>query len=240
MLKDIVRHGAKPAPPRLVVYGIEGIGKSTLAANAPNPIFLPTEEGLNQIECSAFHKITELGKLNEYLLALNEEDHDFQTLVIDSVDWLERLIFRAVADQFGARSIEKVDGGYGRGYVYAVEVWREIVDRLDIIRANRKMGIILIGHAKDEKVTDPEASDIVRYSLRLNKHASNLLCEWADAVLFATRLSGAARGKDGGERILRTQASASCVAKNRYGFDEILPLEWAAVQAGIAGKKNNN
>lgn len=236
MLEGIIQHGKKTAPPRIVLYGIEGIGKSTLAANAPKPIFIPTEEGLNQIDCQSFPKVTKLCQLNAALLALNEEEHDFQTVVIDSVDWLERTLFRELADQYGVRSVEKIDGGYGRGYLYALEEWKVIVDKLDALRANRKMGVILIGHAKAETIADPEAVEVVRYGLRLNKHAANLLCEWADAVLFATRQSGAARGTDGGDRILRTQASASCVAKNRYGFNEILPLDWAAIQNGIVAK----
>lgn len=241
---EVVTNGKKTKPPRLIIYGIEGIGKSTLASCAPKPVFLPTEEGLNQIDCQSFPKVERLAELNSYLDALELEEHDFQTVVIDSIDWLERLICREIADQFGARSIEKVDGGYGRGYSYAADTWREILDKLDTLRNTRKLGVILIGHAKSETITDPEAQDVTRYSLRLNKNTAALLCEWADAVLFATRLAGAARGIDGGERVLRTQAAASCVAKNRYGFNEIIPLSWQALQDGIVNhnqdKKKEN
>jgi hypothetical protein len=135
-----------------------------------------------------------------------------------------------------------VDGGYAKGYTHALTYWREILDSLNRLRTERGMLVICIAHSKVEKFEDPEASAYDRYSPRLNKHASALVCEWSDAVLFANRrfrtqaeeLSfgrkraiAAAVGKDGGERILRCVGGPSCIAKNRYRLPEELPLTWS-------------
>jgi hypothetical protein len=105
------------------------------------------------------------------------------------------------------------------------------------------MVVVMIAHSKVERFEDPESSPYDRYSPRLNKHAAALVSEWSDAVLFATRkirtqsedagfnrkrTIAHAIGKDGGERILRCVGGPTCVAKNRYGITDELPLSWAA------------
>ena len=245
-----IQSGRSTAPPRLLIYGTEGIGKSTLAARAPQPIFIQTEDGLGEIDCHKFPLASTFDEVTAALGALHAENHDFQSVVIDSLDWLERLIWDAVCQDYGAKSIEKVDGGYGKGYIYALSPWRAFLDQLSLLHRERHLAIILIAHAKVEKFEDPEASPYDRYSPRLHKHAGALLTEWCDAVLFATRkfrtqteetgfgrkrTTAHAIGKDGGERILRTVGGPSCVAKNRYNLDPELPLDWNALLAGIAG-----
>ena len=242
--------GRTSAPPRLLVYGTEGIGKSTLASHAPRPIFIQTEDGLGEIDCHKFPLANSFDDVVGTLEALRTEKHDYQSVVVDSLDWLERLIWDAVCEDYGAKSIEKVDGGYGKGYIFALTPWRSFLDQLAALHRDRCMAIILIAHAKVEKFEDPEASPYDRYSPRLHKHAAALLTEWCDAVLFATRkfrtqteetgfgrkrTTAHAIGKDGGERILRTVGGPSCVAKNRYGLDAELPLDWTALLGGIAG-----
>src|ERR1051325_10517202 len=122
-----VTSGRKPMPPRLMVYGTEGIGKSTLAAASPNPIFIQTEDGLSEIACSKFPLAVSLDDVLGALAELRGSDHPFHTVVIDSLDWLERLIWDAVCKEFRSTSIEKADGGYAKGYVHALTQWRKVI-----------------------------------------------------------------------------------------------------------------
>ncbi|MCG8521982.1 MAG: ATP-binding protein [Pseudomonadales bacterium] len=248
-----VHTGKRQQPPRLLVYGTEGIGKSTLASQAPNPIFVQTEDGLDQIDCASFPLAKTFEEVKSTLHALLTENHDFQTVVIDSVDWLERLVWEDLRQRYGVSSIDKVDGDYGRGYMHSLVEFRGVLDLLGDLRTKRGMCVILLAHAKVEKFEDPEHAAYDRYSPRLHKHVSALLTEWSDAVLFATRKimtktqeSGFGKGrtiasgigKGGGERVLRTVGSPSCVAKNRYQMPAEMPLSWQKVLDAISGSND--
>ncbi len=243
-----IHRGRRHSPPRLLVYGTEGIGKSTTAAAAPAPIFIPTEDGLDQIDCASFPLAHRLADVESALRTLIQEKHDFETVVIDSADWLERLVWDVLCEQYGVTSIEKVDGGYARGYTHALTHWRRLLADLNTLRNQVGMCVILLAHAKVEKFEDPEHAAYDRYSPRLHKHVTALLTEWSDAVLFATRkiitkteeggfgrdrTIAAGLGRDGGERILRTVGSPACVAKNRFGLPAELPLSWPALMAAL-------
>ena len=102
-----IHTGRRPSPPRFVIYGTEGIGKSTTASQAPKPIFIPTEDGLDQIDCASFPLATRFPEVETALELLINEAHNFETVVIDSLDWLERLIWDALCEQYGVTSIEK-------------------------------------------------------------------------------------------------------------------------------------
>jgi len=249
-LMNQVHSGRRHSPPRFLIYGTEGIGKSTTAAQAPKPIFVPTEDGLDQIDCHSFPLAQSLADVQGSLQALLQEEHNFETVVLDSVDWLERLIWDSLCEQYGVTSIEKVDGGYAKGYTHALTPWRSILNDLNALRTQRGMCVILLAHAKVEKFEDPEHSAYDRYSPRLHKHATALITEWVDAVLFATRkiitttedagfnrkrTTAAGLGKDGGERILRCVGSPACVAKNRYDLPADLPLSWADLMQALIG-----
>lgn len=234
---ETIHKGKVAAPPRILLYGQEGIGKSTLIAQAPKAIFVDTEQGLEQINCNRFPMARTLADVERQLESLIAEPHDYSTLGIDSADWLEKLIWQRVCEEKGKNSIEDI--GFAKGYIFALEWWRKILARLDALRA-RGMAIILIAHAKVEKFEDPETATYDRYSPRLHKHATALLTEWADAVLFATRkftlrVMGEGTnerqialpvGANGGERVLRCVGSAACMAKNRYGMPAEIPLSW--------------
>ena len=245
-----IHSGPRRSPPRLLLYGIEGIGKSTTAAQAPKPIFIQTEDGLDQIACDSFPLATSYRDVVTALAALHDDEHAYQTVVLDSLDWLERLIWDEVCREYGVRSIEKADGGYAKGYTHALTQWREVLAGLDALRAKRGMAVILLAHAKVEKFEDPESAAYDRYTPRLHKHAAALVTEWADAVLFATRKyrteseeAGFNRtrsiavplGAEGGERILRTVGGPSCIAKNRFSLPAELPLSWPALLQALGG-----
>jgi hypothetical protein len=232
-----------------LIYGTEGIGKSTFAANAPRPIFISTEDGLGEIDCHKFPLARSYSEVIGALTVLQKEDHDYETVCLDSLDWLEKLIWDQVCREAKVSSIEKADGGYAKGYIHALTYWREIVDLLNGLRNQKNLAIILIAHSKIEKFEDPEAAPYDRYSPRLNKHAAALVCEWVDAVLFATRkirtqkedtgfgrtrTTAHALGGEGGERVLRCIGGPTCLAKNRYGFPEEIALSWSSLVLGLS------
>jgi hypothetical protein len=250
---NTIKNGKEAKPPRIMLYGSEGIGKSSYGAKSPKPIFIQTEDGLGEIECSKFPLAKNLNDVFSSLQALQSEEHDFQTVIIDSLDWLERLIFDEVCREFGTRNIEKVDGGYARGYTHALNHWRKFLNHLETLRNEKGMACILIAHSKIEKFEDPESSAYDRYSPRLHKHANALISEWVDAVLFATRrfrtqkedtgfnrerTIAAPIGADGGERIIRMVGGPACVAKNRFGLPAELPLSWNAFMQAMTQKED--
>jgi hypothetical protein len=249
LLESITR-GKENKPPRIFLYGQEGVGKSCTAAQAPNPVFIQTEDGLDEINTAKFPLAKNLNDVLNALAALRDEQHDFRTVVLDSADWLERLIWDKVCQDFGVRSIEKADGGYGKGYVHALTYWRQIVSLFNDLRNVRGMIVIVIAHSKVERFEDPENAAYDRYTPRLHKSATSLLCEWVDAVLFATkrfrvsreegtgfqgdRAIATAIGANGGERILRTVGSPACIAKNRFNLPAEIPLSWQAFMDAYA------
>lgn len=161
--------------PRLIVYGTEGIGKSTFASEAPQPIFVQTEDGLAEIDCDKFPLATKYDDVVTALADLRQEQHDYETVVVDSLDWLERLVFDKLCAEHSATSIEQVAGGYSKGYTLALTFWRQILDTLNLLRNERGMVVIGIAHSKVEKFDDPESSAYDRYSPRLHKF-TNLKC----------------------------------------------------------------
>ena len=254
-LLNTIQRGKQSLPPRIMLYGVEGIGKSTFGSQCPAPVFIQTEDGLAEIDCDKFPLATTFDDFISYLNSLLSEQHDYQTIVIDSLDWLERLIWDDLCRQYSVASIEKVDGGYAKGYTHALSHWRHLLGLLNRLRMERGMIVVCIAHARVEKFEDPEAMAYDRYSPRLHKHACSLVCEWADAVLFATRKirvqqedagfnrkRGVAHsiGKDGGERILRTIGGPSCVAKNRFALPEQIPLSWPAFMAALTNPVQTN
>jgi len=252
-LLENIKSGKESKPPRIMLYGSEGIGKSTFGASAPKAVFVTTEDGLSEIDCHKFPLAKKLNEVLASLQALHQEQHDFQTVVIDSLDWLERLIFDEVCREYGVRSIEKADGGYAKGYVHALSHWRKILNLLEVLRNEKGMACILIAHSKVEKFEDPESSAYDRYSPRLHKHANALISEWVDAVLFVTRrfriqkedagfnrerTIAAPIGADGGERIIRTVGGPACVAKNRFSLPPELSLSWNAFIKEMIGEED--
>jgi len=249
-LSRIVR-GRTSKPPRILCYGVEGVGKSSFAAQAPKPIFIQCEDGLDELAVDRFPLASTYNDVTSALSELATQPHDYETIVVDSVDWLERLVWDKLCVQHGVQSIERVDGGYGRGYTHAVSLWRELLEQLNVLRNTRGMVVLLIAHSKIERIEDPELPPFDRFAPRLHRHAASLIGEWCDAILFATRRvrtqtedSGFGRkrntahaiGAAGGERVLRCVGGPGCLAKNRYGITDELPLRWDAFMHALTNQ----
>lgn len=226
---DSISTGVKRKPPRILLYGIEGIGKSTFASNFPAPIFVQTEDGLDNINCSSFPLSKSFDEVIEDLDELVVYDHEFKTVVIDSLDWLERLVWDKVCVENKVSSIEGI--GYGRGYVIALTYWKKIVELLDRLRNEKKMIVLLLAHAVSEDYSDAEVAQLKRFTPRLHKSARSLFAEYVDLMLLATRRFGAVKGT--GERIVKTEAAPQQVAKSRYRIPPVLPLDANAVLGAI-------
>ncbi len=228
-LANVVR-GKQAKPLRVLLYGVEGVGKSTFAARSPNPIFLCAEEGTAQLDVARFPTPQTWLEVFDALSSLAKEDHDYQTLVIDTLDWLEPLCWAHLCAVHGKGNIE--DFGYGKGYMAALDQWRMLLDRMDALMRTRKMNIVTVAHSTIRKVDDPHTGAFDRYRLKLHDRAGDLWREWADAVLFArhevftVEKKGRTRGVSSGARVMHTQWSAAYDAKNRFDLPETLPLDW--------------
>lgn len=231
-----IQRGRVALPPRLILYGQEGIGKSTFAASFPSPIFIQTEDGLAEIGADRFPLAESFEDVRDNLDALIAEPNDYRTIVVDSLDWLERLIWDKVCEDNKVTTIEAI--GYGKGYTMALTYWRDVLDRLAELRKQKKI-LLLLAHAVAEDYTDPEVVGLKRFTPRLHKSARSLLAEYVDAVLLATRLYGAAKGGDAtNPRVVRTEATPFQVAKSRYSIPPILPLDASSVLSAIAASQN--
>ena len=229
-------------PPSMIVFGSAGVGKTTFAAAAPNPVFLQTEAGEGALELSAFPLIKTYDELIEAITALIEHDHDYETLVLDSLDHLEPLIWKKVCLMEGKKSIEEF--GYGKGYVFALDYWREFLAAINSLRHHKNMSLILLAHTHIRGYNSPDTESYDRYEIKLHAKASGLIQESVDSVLFAkhkiitkkedkgfnqTRV----RGISTGERVLCTTETPGYIAKNRYGLPDEIDLTWAAFEQAI-------
>ena len=234
-LLNTITRGRTLDAPRIILYGMEGIGKSTFAANFPSPIFIQTEDGLGMIDCAKFPLVKSFDEVFQELVALETEPNEFKTIVIDSLDWLERLIWDKVAQDSKVNNIEQI--GFGKGYTMALTFWRIVLDHLEALHKQGKI-ILLLAHAVAEDYSDPEVNSLKRFTPRLHKTARSLVAEYVDVILLATRAFGAAKGDQNNPRIVRTEASPYQVAKSRFSIPAELPLDADAVLYSIKQAQN--
>lgn len=232
-------------PPRVLVYGQAGVGKSTFAAGAPKPIFVGAEDGTSELDVYRYPKTLNSGEdLFEAIDVLEHEEHDFRSVVLDTVDWAEPLIWESVCKAAGktGKGIESL--GYSRGYIAAQETWLRLLKRLDVLRNARGMMIILLGHSAIRKFQNPSGEDYDHYTLKMQEKSAGVLREWCDDVLFAAQEKfavakdgGKAKGITSGDRVLYTRDAASYFAKSRHSMPERLPLDWAEFAAAMASAR---
>jgi hypothetical protein len=231
--------GRQRRPRRVLLYGQEGVGKSTWAAGAPRPIFLDCEGGLADIEADKSPRLRTIDDVLGALRWLWESPHDYQSVVLDTVDWVERMIHAKVCQDDGVKSIEKAAGGYGKGYIAAATEFEKLLANMESLSRKRGMNLILLGHCSPVKVLNPEAETYEQWAPDLHKAASSVLREWCDEVFFASyrtlfRTVGDSKqrtlavGDD--ERYIRTRHGAAVQAKNRLNLPEELPMIWAEYQ----------
>jgi hypothetical protein len=220
-------------PPRIMVYGPHGLGKTTFGASAPAPIFILTEDGLGRLEVEHFPVAKSYKDVHEALASLKGE-HDYSTVVIDSLDWLDNLIWEQINTQYEAKDL-----AYGKGAVIAADLWRKVLEDLNALRA-MGMASILLAHCEIKRFDSPEVEPYERYQPKLQARSSALVQEWCDIVGFANYKTivkssdvgfnnKVSQGTSTGERLLHTSEKPAYLAKNRYSLPDTLPLDWSAL-----------
>lgn len=224
-------------PQKVVIYGPEGIGKSTFAAQFPKPLFIDTEGSTSHLEVDRLPRPTSWQMLKQYIKDLKGDTMGYHTLVIDTADWAERLCEEAICQSNGKVGIE--DFGYGKGYTYVKEEFGRLLDSLsDLIDAG--MNVVLTAHSIIRKFELPEETGAYdRYELKLGQKAGNqcaaLAKEWADMVLFVNYKEIVITTKDnkkkvsGGKRVMYTAHNPCWDAKNRHGLAEELPFDYQGI-----------
>jgi len=231
-----INKGKQSRPRRTVLYGVHGIGKSTWAAQWPKAIFIPTEDGIGDLDVDSFPLCRDAITASQCVIELaGPEDHGYQTVVVDSADWLERLIWKRVCEQEGKDAI--TDFGYGTGYGKAATKFEGFLSGLNSCRS-KGMHVVVLAHCEIKRFENPEGDSYDRYVPKLHRDTSAMLQEWADEVLFACYKVSVIKNDEGfnkergvglgsGERVIRTTERPAHLAKNRLNLPEEIPMNFA-------------
>lgn len=224
----------KAQPPRIILYGPPGIGKSTFASNVQGAVFLDVEGGTNNLPVARIERarLETAADVRAALTALLSQDHGFTAVVIDTADFLEKVLQKQVAAEHGVADYGKI--GYGKGPVSLVNLWREVTQLLDEINEKRNMAVILIAHETLRKINDPETETYDKQTLAMENKAVEHLEAWCDAILFVKEEVYTQKDRkdrvraSAGERMMFTRDCPAYLAKNRYGLPRELPFTWSA------------
>lgn len=234
----------KQRPRRLFVYGPDKIGKSTFAAGAPSPVFIPTEDGTRHLSgIKQFPVAKTLDEFKDYVTAIAEGNTPFKTLVIDSVTGLERLVHQKVCKSEEKQSLAETP--FRRGFSMAAAIFQKCLNHLEEAHINCGMNLILLGHVKVEKYSPPDGDGYDRFVPKLEKDTSAALCEWVDEYFFATRRVFTKKDGEGkyakrkavssGDRVLKTTGDAAWLAGRRINLPDEIPLLWSEYEKYVNG-----
>ena len=225
--------GRIDAPMSILIYGPEGVGKSTFASGAPAPIWLGADKGTNHLDIKRFREPTCFADLLEAVQELLTVEHDRKTLVLDPLGWIQPLVWAETCRTKGWGDIE--EPGYGKGYNAAVDLWRVLLAQLDELQAKKGMNLLFIAHSTKKTEKNPDVEDFERFIVDLNASAAGLFRQRCDYVLFARHKvwtkkgeDKRVRGKSDGASILHTSWTAAYDAKSRPRLPDAIPLSWEA------------
>jgi hypothetical protein len=223
-----IERGRRHSPVRAVIYGTEGIGKSTLAAAFPAPVILDTEEGTHHLDVARV-SIGSWDELRAAIAEIGSKPSEFRTVVIDSADWAERLLIESLLVEHKQKSIEGF--GFGKGYTILAEGFGRFLTQCDAL-IGVGLNVAFVAHSKVQRTSPPDMADgFDRYELKLTKQTAPLLKEWCDLLAFCNYKTTVSEGSDGRKkatggkrRLMHLERAAAWDAKNRYGLDAELPM----------------
>lgn len=226
-------------PPRVLIYGQPGIGKTTFASEFPNPVYLQVEDGTPAgLELASFGLLKTYREVMQAIGELydNADDLGFNTVVLDSVTAMQRLVFAETCDrgdEHGNRKQNIEDFGYGKGYVNAQRIWQELLEALHLLRDDKNMAIVLIAHSTIERFDDPESVSYDRYEIDLHKKSVGAIEQGMDAILLLKNKVSIEKekggfnkeraiGKGGSTVWVSLNPKPAYVAKNRYEIEDFI------------------
>jgi hypothetical protein len=225
--------GKEQRPKKIVIYGPEGIGKSTFASQFPDPLFIDTEGGTSNLDVRRIKCNKSWNELIVIVKEIHANPHICKTVVLDTADWSETLCTNAVCEKYRKNNIE--DFGYGKGYVYLVDEYARLLSLLDqLIEVG--INVVITAHAKPRKFELPEEQgSFDRYEMKLSRQVAPLIKEWSDALFFVNykiyvvTTDTNKKKAQGGKRVLYTTHNPTYDAKNRFDLPEELELDFKAI-----------
>lgn len=236
-----INSGVKKEAIKIVLYGPEGIGKTSIAAKFPDPLFIDTEGSTKHYDVKRLKNGQPPSSQQELINMIRwvKETKPCSTLVIDTADWAARIAGKAVLDEHNKKGIE--DFGFGNGYVYQLEKYGNMLDQLTSVQ-EAGINVVLTAHAEIKKFEDPgEMGAYDRWELKLlkrgNANIAGMTKEWADMVLFLNYKTIAVKASDmgnkfkgqGGQRVMYTTHRPAWDAKNRFGLADEVSLDYSAI-----------
>jgi len=226
--------GKEQRPKKIVIYGPEGIGKSTFASQFPDPLFIDTEGGTSNLDVRRIKCNKSWDELISVVKEIYENPHICKTVVLDTADWSESLCINAVCDKYRKNNIE--DFGYGKGYTYLVDEYAKLLSLLDqLIEVG--INVVVTAHSKLKKFELPEEQGAFdRYEMKLSRQVAPLIKEWSDALFFVNykiyivTTENNKRKAQGGKRVLYTTHNPTYDAKNRFDLSEELELDFTSIK----------
>lgn len=247
-LGSLIRTGQQKKPARITAHGGQGVGKTTFAAEAPDPVFIQCEDGAGNLDYDAFPLARTFDDVMDAIGSLYSEGHNFKSCIVDSLDWLEPLVYAKTCEENGWPNIEAPD--YGKGYIAALNTWRQYIDGVNALRDDKGMWVIQLAHTDVKKFSPPDGDSYDRYIIKLYHKAASLILEHSDAVLFFNQQVSMTETKEafgqkrkravgGGQRIVYTEERPAFIAKNRYGLADSItvpntdPASWEPLWEAI-------
>lgn len=229
-----------------MVHAEGGMGKTTFGSCAPSPVFLSTErDGFGGIEIDEYYELNSLDFTLEVLDALHQEEHGYQSLVIDTVDGLDKLLMEDIRDKYTDKELS-----FGKWKAIAQKKWNNVIEWLEVLRIDKDMIIILLAHTKIIEFRGPDVDPFTRYVPDLHLETAKMLYDWCDIVLFGSQniilksvdigfdkksTRGTVNVKQG--NIAYTTDVPGHMAKNRYGLPEKILFRWDELMKHLYGEK---